>query len=127
MQDKGKIILGLIIFLSLVTFPVWYNAVNGRAGYIPAPKAPPDKKECIEPRQVIRIIHKDLLADWKESVVRNGMRTYLATDMKTYTMDLTGTCMNCHKDKSEFCDRCHNYMGVKPRCWDCHVDLKGIQ
>jgi hypothetical protein len=121
MHDAGKIILGLIVFLTLVTYPAWHNAISGKAGYIPTPKTPPDKKECIEPKQVIRVIHRDLLADWKESVVRKGMRTYLSGDMKTYTMSLTGTCMNCHKDKAEFCDQCHNYMGVKPRCWDCHV------
>jgi hypothetical protein len=121
MHDAGKIIFGLIIFLALVTYPAWHNAISGKAGYIPTPKAPPDKKECIEPKQVIRVVHRDLLADWKESVVRKGMRTYLSGDMKTYTMSLTGTCMNCHKDKAEFCDQCHNYMGVKPRCWDCHV------
>ncbi len=126
MHDSGKIVAGLIIFLAIVTYPAWHNAMNGKAGYIPAPKAPPDKKECIEPKQVIRIIHKDLLADWKESVVRKGIRTYLAGDMKSYTMSLTGTCMNCHKDKAEFCDRCHNYMGVQPRCWDCHVYPKEV-
>ena len=86
-----------------------------------------DKKQCIEPKQVIRVIHKDLLTDWRDSVVRRGMRTYLASDTKTYTMSLTRTCMNCHTDKGEFCDQCHNYMGVKPRCWDCHNYPKGIQ
>ena len=126
MHDAGKIIFGLIVFLALVTYPAWHNAISGKAGYIPTPKAPPDKKECIEPKQVIRVVHRDLLADWKESVVRKGMRTYLSGDMKTYTMSLTGTCMNCHKDKAEFCDQCHNYMGVKPRCWDCHVYPKEV-
>jgi hypothetical protein len=127
MHDAGKIIFGLIIFLALVTYPAWHNAISGKAGYIPTPKAPPDKKECIEPTRVIRVVHRDLLADWKESVVRKGMRTYLSGDMKTYTMSLTGTCMNCHKDKAEFCDQCHNYMGVKPRCWDCHVYPKEVK
>jgi hypothetical protein len=94
--------------------------MNAKTGYLPAPKSPVDMKEFVEPRQVIRINHKDLLADWKESVVRKGLRTYLAGDMKTYAMSLTGTCMNCHKDTAEFCDQCHNYMGVKPVCWDCH-------
>ena len=78
MHDAGKIIFGLLIFLAIVTYPAWHNAMNGKTGYIPAPKAPPDKKECVEPKQVIRVIHKDLLADWKESVVRKGTRTYLS-------------------------------------------------
>jgi hypothetical protein len=40
MHDAGKIILGLILFLGIVTYPVWHNAMNGKAGYIPTPKAP---------------------------------------------------------------------------------------
>jgi hypothetical protein len=127
MHDAGKIILGLIVFLSVVTYPIWHNAASGKAGFVPVLKTPPDKKDCIEPRQVIRVSHKDLLADWKESVVRKGMRTYLSRDMKTFTMSLSGTCMNCHRDKAEFCDRCHNYVGVEPRCWDCHVYPKEIE
>jgi hypothetical protein len=127
MHDAGKIIFGLIVFVVLVTSPAWYNAAFGKAGFVPTPKAPVDKKQCIEPKQVIRVIHRDLLTDWRDSVVRRGMRTYLASDSKTYTMSLTRTCMNCHKDKGEFCDQCHNYMGVKPRCWDCHNYPKGIQ
>ncbi|RPJ09055.1 MAG: cytochrome C [Deltaproteobacteria bacterium] len=127
MHDTGKIILGLIVFLSIVTYPVWHNAISGKAGYVPAPKVAPDKKQCVEPKQVIRIIHRDLLTDWRESVVRKGMRTYLASDAKAYPMSLNRTCMNCHTDKGEFCDQCHHYMGIKPRCWDCHNYPKGIQ
>jgi hypothetical protein len=127
MHDSAKIIFGLILFVVVVTYPAWHNAMNDKAGFVPAPKAPPDKKECIEPKQVIRVIHKDLLADWKESVVRRGVRTYLSGGRETYTMSLTGTCMNCHRDKAEFCDQCHNYMGVKPRCWDCHAYPKEVE
>ena len=34
------------------------------------------------------------------------------------------TCMVATaKDKARtFCDKCHNYTGVKPYCWDCHVE-----
>lgn len=127
MHDAGKIILGLIVFLCIVTYPIWHNAMSGKAGYIPAPKVAPEKKQCVEPKPVIRVIHRDLLTDWRDSVVRRGMRTYLAADSKTYTMSLTRTCMNCHTDKAEFCDQCHNYMGVAPRCWDCHNFPKGVQ
>jgi hypothetical protein len=39
-------------------------------------------------------------------------------------MSLQNTCMQCHPNKAEFCDRCHNYASVKPYCWDCHVEPK---
>jgi hypothetical protein len=127
MYDGKKIIPGLIIFVGLVTFPLWYNAVNGKTGYVPKPERPVDKKECVEPKAYIRVNHKDLLEDWKESVVRNGLRTYTASNQKIYTMDLNRTCMNCHKDKTKFCDQCHDYAGVTNKCWDCHIYPKQVK
>ena len=31
MRDRGKILIGLAIFLALATFPIWYNQVSGGA------------------------------------------------------------------------------------------------
>jgi len=127
MYDGKKIIPGLIIFLGLVTSPLWYNAASGKISYIPKPKIPAEKKECVEPKKYIRINHKNLLDDWKESVVRKAATTYLASNKKRYLMSLNRTCMNCHTDKAEFCDQCHNYMGVTNKCWDCHMYPKEIK
>lgn len=127
MYDGRKIIPGLILFLGLVTYPFWHNGVSGKTGYVPKPKLPADKKECVEPKAYIRMNHKDLLDDWKTSVVRRGRRTYLASNKKSYTISLTRTCMNCHTDKAEFCDQCHNYAGVTNKCWDCHKFPKEIK
>jgi hypothetical protein len=128
MYDGKKIILGLIIFLGLITYPVWHNTVSGKMSYIPKPELPTDKakKECVEPKTFIRVNHKDLLEDWKASVVRDGMRTYQASNQKKYTMSLNRTCMNCHTDRTKFCDQCHNYMGVTNKCWDCHIYPKQL-
>ena len=121
MYDGGKIISGLIIFLGLITAPLWFNAASGKMGYAPKPEIPADKKECVEPKAFIRVNHKTLLEDWKTSVVRNGATTYLASNKRKYNMSLTRTCMNCHRDKTKFCDQCHTYMGVTNKCWDCHI------
>lgn len=127
MYDSGKIMAGLVIFGCLVTSPIWYNALTGKSGYIPKPKIVTDKKRCIEPKEYIRTRHKDLLEEWRESVVRKGIRTYVAGDKQRYTMSLTRTCMNCHSNKlEEFCLQCHNYVGVTNNCWDCHAYPKGI-
>ena len=64
--------------------------------------------------------HMQLLIDWKDSVVRYGIRTYVASDGKEHVISLTNTCMECHSNKAEFCDQCHDYVGVQPYCWDCH-------
>jgi cytochrome c len=127
MYDKSKIIPGLVIFLTLVTAPLWYDAASGKIGYVPKPKIPADKKECVEPKDYIRVNHKNLLEDWKESVVRRAATTYVASNKKRYRMSLNLTCMNCHQDKGEFCDQCHNYMGVTNKCWDCHVYPKELK
>jgi hypothetical protein len=127
MYDGKKIIPGLIIFLILVSYPLWNNAVSGKMNYVPKLKVPADKKECVEPKDYIRLNHKNLLDDWKESVVRKGGRSYLASNKKVYVMSLNRTCMNCHRDKGEFCDQCHNYLGVTNKCWDCHMYPKELQ
>jgi hypothetical protein len=127
MYDGKKIIPGLVVFLGLVTAPVWYNAARGKMSYVPKPEIPADKKECVESKTFIRVNHKNLLDDWKTSVVRNGARIYQASNKKTYNMSLTRTCMNCHKDKTKFCDQCHTYMGVTNKCWDCHIYPKELR
>ena len=33
---------------------------------------------------------------------------------------LAGTCLSCHVDKEEFCDRCRNYVAATIFCWGCH-------
>ena len=43
---------------------------------------------------------------------------------KSYYKSLQVTCMDCHSNKSKFCDQCHEYVGVTPYCWDCHVEPK---
>lgn len=121
MYDKGKILGGLVIFLILITSPIWYNAVSGKASYVPQPIIVTKEKQCVESTEYMNNTHMTLLQDWRETVVRTGARTYVASDGKKYNMSLTNTCLNCHPNKAEFCDQCHNYTGIKPYCWDCHV------
>jgi hypothetical protein len=70
-----------------------------------------------------------LLLDWRENSVRRNIRTYTAFDGRSYTVNLTGTCLTqCHTDKADFCDRCHDFVGVQgPYCMDCHIDPKQTQ
>lgn len=125
LYDAGKIIAGIVIFLILITFPLWYG--RGKA------VAPPDlqldtpaiqqlaDKRCVEDTAFMRANHMKLLATWRDDVVRDGKRFYTATDGRTVEMSLTGSCLKCHSNKDRFCDRCHDYAGVKPTCWSCHI------
>ena len=125
MYDVGKIITGLIIGLGLLLFPVFYNA--GKAAKAPDPVLT-DKakaaKQCIEPKAFMKTEHMKMLDEWRQEVVRDANRYYKSTGGKTYFKSLQVTCMDCHSNKSKFCDQCHNYMGVAPHCWDCHIAPK---
>jgi len=62
-----------------------------------------------------------LLNTWRDEVIRQDKRLYETADGRVYDMSLTKTCMKCHESKAQFCDQCHNYVGVTPYCWDCHT------
>jgi hypothetical protein len=125
MSDKAKIYSGMLIFLGLVTFPVWYRAASGKAGHRPdmviQTKNVPGKDRCVMPAEYMRASHMNLLKDWRETVVRSGDRNYFSPDGRMFRRSLTRTCLDCHSNKSTFCDSCHHYMAVHPNCWDCHV------
>jgi len=123
MYDSGKIILGLIIFVGLFTSPIWYDLASGKAADKPNLVLPAkeDQKECVNTAEYMREFHMDLLNVWRDEVVRKGIRTYTSYTGKRYDMSLTNTCTGCHSNTSEFCDQCHNYVGVTPYCWDCHI------
>ncbi len=125
MYDAGKIIFGLIIFVVLVTVPLYSNV--GKTTAVPEPSIDTpliqmlDQKECVESRSFMRANHMQLLDDWRDSVVRDGNRFYVGAGGKKYLMSLQNTCLSCHSNKKQFCDRCHSYTNVKPYCWDCHI------
>jgi len=123
MYDAGKIIIGLIIFLILITFPIWYNAASGNPTSAPDLKIITDAKQCVEPTDYMRTNHMNLLDEWRDIVVREKGR-YIMLDGKQYEMSLSNTCLDCHSNKADFCDQCHNYMSVDPYCWDCHIESK---
>jgi hypothetical protein len=127
MRDHRLIFAGLIGLLALLTFPIWWNLAASTTSKGPDPVLPAKEKYCVAPRAYMKNYHMELLMSWRDQVVRNNVRTYVAFDGKTYNMSLTGTCMGCHTNKAEFCDRCHNYAGVNPYCWDCHIDPKLVR
>ncbi|MEJ2586154.1 MAG: sulfate reduction electron transfer complex DsrMKJOP subunit DsrJ [Deltaproteobacteria bacterium] len=122
MYDGGKIIIGLIIGLGLLLSPFFYNA--GKAAKAPDPvltaKAK-EAKDCVAPLTYMRESHFTLLDEWRQTLVRDGERYYTAYDGKRYYKSLQVTCLECHSNKTKFCDQCHNYLDVNPYCWDCHI------
>ncbi|HWR58042.1 MAG TPA: sulfate reduction electron transfer complex DsrMKJOP subunit DsrJ [Thermodesulfovibrionales bacterium] len=126
--DGGKIILGMIVFVGIFTFPFVYNI--GKANVRPDPKIDTPainelkEKKCVESKEFMRAEHMKMLNDWRDSAVRDGARRYVNSEGKEFTISLQNTCMHCHSNKKQFCDQCHNYMAVTPYCWTCHIAPK---
>jgi hypothetical protein len=123
--DKGPVIVGLCIFVIMITFPFWFNFGNAA----PAPEIKiSDKakaaKECITTKEKMKYEHMQILNEWRDTVVRDAKRIYVTSSGKEFNMSLTNTCLDCHEQKAEFCDKCHNYASVSPYCWECHIDPK---
>jgi hypothetical protein len=126
MSDKNKIIAGLVIFFLVLLFPFWFNLIFGAADASTAPEAKltdkaKEAETCIAETDHMRTEHMQILDEWRDTVVRDGKRVYVAEDGKEYEASLSNTCMDCHSNKEEFCDSCHNYASVDPYCWDCHT------
>ena len=128
MYNRGKIILGILIFVALAAFPFYSNL--GKISAKPEPEInTPEiqamtEKHCIEPKDYMKSEHMKILNEWRDSVVRDGNRIYVGAGGIEYNISLQNTCMKCHSNKKNFCDKCHTYAGVKPYCWDCHLAPK---
>jgi hypothetical protein len=128
MYDRGKILTLLIVGIGLLLFPVFYTA--GKAAKAPVPELSAkakEAKECIEPASIMRTQHMKILDAWRSEAVRENDRLYMSSNGKAYDKSLQNTCMSCHSNKIQFCDQCHNYVGVTPFCWDCHLEPKENQ
>jgi hypothetical protein len=130
--DAGKVFTGLALFIVFLTAPIWLS--GGKSASPPEIRVDTPviqrlvEKRCLEPTAYMKANHMELLDTWRQAVVREGESLYVASDGKKYRMSLSGTCLHCHSNKDQFCNRCHNYEGVKPACWSCHVvpqELKG--
>lgn len=121
----GLITLGIVIFVIGTTFPFWY----GKGKSSPAPVLGLDtpviarlpEKRCVEDTSFMRLNHMKMLNTWRDEAVREGRRLYTAKDGRIFEKSLSGTCITCHSDREQFCNRCHNYVGARPTCFSCHV------
>ena len=127
MHDAGKVILGLVIFLALIGFPIWYNMASDTVSDVPVLEKAVRGEQCVRDNEWMTGHHMDLLNDWRDEVVRDYERFETGQDGTVYEKSLSNTCLSCHVNKDKFCDQCHDYMSVDPYCWDCHIIPKEIQ
>ena len=125
MYNKGLVITGIVIFVVFFTSPFLIGLV--KSGPPPEPELTPKAKlakQCVEAKEYMVESHMQVLNEWRHEAVREGKRIYVSTDGREYVASLQNTCMDCHSNKSKFCDQCHNYAGVNPYCWECHIEPK---
>ncbi len=120
MYDTGKVLIGVLVFLAAFTSPFWLNLASGKGAAAPELEYPKDAENCIFETEYINSYHMDILNEWRDKVVREDIR-FTKIDGEKYEMSLSHTCMTCHDNKANFCDRCHDYLDVNPYCWNCHV------
>jgi hypothetical protein len=128
MRDRRRILVGLALFAALVTLPFWSRLAGSGDSESTRPELeyPSEATRCVEDTPYMTANHMDLLNQWRDGVVRDGVLEYTSTATgETFLMSLTKTCLDCHESRDDFCTRCHDYTNVEPTCWDCHVQPGG--
>ena len=119
MYHKPYVILGIIGFLALLAMPYWVNAGSIKYEDIKEELAQPKGVHCIKDVKWMSSYHMELLNEWRELAVRDGVRKY-HTENGVFNVTLT-ECWKCH-DYENYCKKCHEFMEVRPVCWDCHYN-----
>ena len=73
MYDSGKIITLLVIFIVLVSFPLWYQFGKAEA-VAPDPQLTEIAKKagkCIESKEYMTTHHMKMLDEWRNEAVRD--------------------------------------------------------
>ena len=126
MYNAKYVWIGIVFFLVLFTLPFTLNI--GSDKYVrPEVAVPVGVKDCIESAEYMRAEHMTMLNTWRDMALREDKREYVASDGRKWVVSLQNTCTDCHANKAEFCDKCHESNSVTPYCWDCHVEPKGNQ
>jgi hypothetical protein len=103
----------VLIFGVVLLSPFVVNVIRGgmSAGVPKLDLVLPSSGKCIKDKEYMRTNHMDLFKKARIEAVRDGLRS------KDYSLK---NCQTCHMNRDEFCDRCHNFVGVKPECFECH-------
>lgn len=125
MYNAKAFIAGIIVFVVAFTSPFWVGYF-GQTYTNPGVTLPKGEKTCIEDTQFMRAQHMRLLNEWRDEALRKENRVYVsALDGRKWTISLQNTCMKCHNNYEEFCQKCHVANSVYPYCWTCHIIPQG--
>lgn len=125
MYNAKYVIVAIIVFVALFTTPFWMGGIGAKKYTRPDVALPQNEKECVEPVAYMRAEHMQLLNLWRDEALRNENRTYVSSTGKKWEISLQNTCLKCHGNTTDFCDKCHISNSVYPYCWTCHILPKG--
>lgn len=124
MNKKTKIALFIVVFCAILIIPFAVNAGNKASAVEVSLDTPTinamSEKKCVEDTAWMRENHMKLLDEWRNEVVRDGEMQYVSSDGTVYEKSLDDTCLECHSNPEEFCNKCHENANVELYCWDCH-------
>lgn len=124
MYNAKLIIPGIIIFVLVFSSPFWLGWIGQdytKTGVTLSPIAK-QQQTCIEDTEFMRAQHMRLLDEWRDQALRQENRVYVsALNGKKYLISLQNTCVACHTNYTEFCEKCHIANSVYPYCWTCHI------
>ena len=122
----GKLLRrGWAAFLGAVFLCVALHAAadsDAKSSRVPLPHATDAKGDkCVRDVDYMRHNHMKLLLHQRDETVHQGIRT---------TQYSLKNCIECHASQKNnsvvgsndnFCQTCHNYVGVKLDCFECHA------
>ncbi len=93
---------------------------------VPMPNVTVDKgTTCVAPPEVMRRTHMEMLKHRRDKTVHQGIRG---------GNESLNQCVSCHARPTNgvaigspdaFCQSCHDYVGVRLDCFDCHQGKPG--
>ncbi|MBD5552990.1 MAG: sulfate reduction electron transfer complex DsrMKJOP subunit DsrJ [Desulfovibrio sp.] len=121
MYNAKAVGIGIAIFVFIFSTPFWLGWLGPdytKTGVV----LPSGEKECIENTEFMRANHMRLLDEWRDRALRLEDREYVsALNGKRWLISLQNTCLKCHSNYAEFCEKCHVANSVYPYCWTCHL------
>ena len=121
MYNAKAVIIGIVIFVAIFSSPFWTGWIGQdytKTGVV----LPAGEKECIEDTEFMRAQHMRLLDEWRDQALREENRVYeSALNGRKWVISLQNTCLKCHSNYAEFCEKCHVANSVYPYCWTCHI------
>ena len=98
MQKKTNIVVGILVFLLVMSAPIWMNfGKDAAASNVEVSLDTPtinalDEKKCIYDTEYMRENHMEILHQWKVQVVRDDNRVMVTPDGREFDMSLQNTC-----------------------------------